>query len=82
MEKSPLQLMSRMASVVKGQYQATKQMDDVVEPNAGEKAAADRTKVFEGNGHLHRGRVDEREEEHVGSSLKCILIKRSLMLTI
>ena len=39
MERSPLQLMSRMASVVKGQYQATKQMDDVVEPNAGEKAA-------------------------------------------
>ena len=33
MEKSPLQLMARMASVVKGQYQETTQMDDVVEPN-------------------------------------------------
>ena len=40
MEKSPLQLMSRMASVVKGQYQTTKQMEDVVEPNTEDNSAA------------------------------------------
>ena len=33
MEHSPLQLMSRMASVVKGKYPATTQIDDIVEPS-------------------------------------------------
>ena len=38
MEKSPLQLMARMASVVKGQYQETTQIQDVVDPSADEKS--------------------------------------------
>ena len=38
MEKSPLQLMARMASVVKGQYQETSQMEDVLEPSDNEKS--------------------------------------------
>ena len=38
MEKSPLQLMARMASVVKGQYQETTQLKDIVEPNDNEKS--------------------------------------------
>ena len=33
MAHSPLQLMSRMASVVKGKYPTTAQLDDVVEPS-------------------------------------------------
>ena len=33
MENSPLQLMSRMASVVKGKYPKTTQIEDVVEPS-------------------------------------------------
>ena len=37
MEKSPLQLMARMASVVKGQYPETTQIKDVVEPSDDEK---------------------------------------------
>ena len=37
MEKSPLQLMARMASVVKGQYPETTQMKDIVEPSDDEK---------------------------------------------
>ena len=32
MENSPLQLMSRMASVVKGKYATTAQIEDVVDP--------------------------------------------------
>ena len=33
MENSPLQLMSRMASVVKGKYPKTPQVEDVVDPS-------------------------------------------------
>ena len=33
MENSPLQLMSRMASVVKGKYPKTTQIEDVVDPS-------------------------------------------------